>query len=87
MEEFLRKLLGDNITVTWLFLIIGFCWIAHQPKCNFSTHNFDGWFRADIVNSWSNLSLYSAFSHPKCFPKYPLHQARKQSVRCLRHIR
>ena len=31
MEEFLRRLLGDNITLAWLLLIIGFCWIAYMP--------------------------------------------------------
>jgi len=31
MEDFLRELLGDRITLTWLFLIIGFCWIAYIP--------------------------------------------------------
>jgi hypothetical protein len=31
MEDFLRNLLGSNITVTWLLLIVGFCWIAYIP--------------------------------------------------------
>nr|ADN15203.1 hypothetical protein Cyan7822_3253 [Gloeothece verrucosa PCC 7822] len=31
MEEFLRHLLGNNITVTLLFLIIGCCWLFYIP--------------------------------------------------------
>jgi hypothetical protein len=31
VEEFLRRLLGEHITLAWLVLIIGFCWIAYIP--------------------------------------------------------
>jgi hypothetical protein len=31
MEESLHRLLGDRITLTWLTLILGFCWIAYIP--------------------------------------------------------
>jgi hypothetical protein len=29
MEDFLHKLLGNNVTVTWIFLIVGCSWIAY----------------------------------------------------------
>lgn len=30
MEEFIRGLLGDRITLTWLIFIIGFCAVTYS---------------------------------------------------------
>ncbi|AFY79839.1 hypothetical protein [Oscillatoria acuminata] len=30
MEEFMRGLLGDRITLTWLIFIIGFCGVTYS---------------------------------------------------------
>lgn len=31
MEDFLRNLFGDQITITFLGLIVGFCLVAYLP--------------------------------------------------------
>lgn len=34
MEEFIRGLLGDRITLTWLIFILGFCGITYSILYN-----------------------------------------------------
>ncbi|BAU63979.1 hypothetical protein STA3757_13480 [Stanieria sp. NIES-3757] len=31
MEEYLRSLFADKVTLAWMFLIISFCWFAYIP--------------------------------------------------------
>lgn len=31
MEDFLRNLFGDRVTLAWIVFIVGFCWIAYIP--------------------------------------------------------
>jgi len=32
MEDFIRNLLGNNVTIIWLALIIGYCSIFYLPR-------------------------------------------------------
>ncbi len=38
MEDFLRQLFGEHITLAWIFLIIAFCWITYIPGRRNSSH-------------------------------------------------